>query len=125
MYVLPPARYPGEVRCAGPDRVLVRGPELLVAAAKKGYVACRYADGRRYVLGGEGTHRGLGRPVVVAGSMVAATIAGASLRMERIRVWDVRRRRLLRQVDPREYAAFGAVACCARWTPETTPRSAS
>ncbi len=115
MYVLPPGRYPSEVRCAGPDRVLVRGPELLVAAAKKGYVACRYADGRRYVLGGEGTHRGLGHPVVVAGSMVAATIAGASLGTERIRVWDVRRRRLLRQVELRpvdlqQHAAFGVVA---------------
>ncbi len=109
-YMLPPARYPGEARCASRDRVLVRGPELLVTVAKKGYVACRYADGRRYVLGGEGTHRGLGHPVVIAGSMVAATIAGASLGTERIRVWDVQGRRLLRQVEPREYAAFGVAA---------------
>jgi len=98
-YVLPPARYRGEVRCPGPDRVLVRGPELLVAAAKKGYAACRYADGRRYVLGGEGTRFGLGHPLVVAGSMVAAGIASASPRTERIRVWT-----------------FGVAACCARWS---------
>lgn len=42
--------------------------------------------------------------------MVAARIAGASLRTERIRVWDARRRRLLRQVDLRGHSAFGVAA---------------